>query len=660
MSAGTEEPLAPAKREVNRGFILAGIFALWVIVGRFALHGKSTMTIGVFDQTNASTKIGNLADFVRSNRGDNVVFKFFFTPIRNFIDSFVTIIREMISIPSAGHTIPLIGWLGVFVIIGFLVYATSSLRTAILALALTFFCGVLGLWTDSMDTLALTITAVLLSLAIGIPLGIWGGLSNFGLKLMTPILDLAQILPTLVYLAPLALIFLIGPASATIATMVYSIPIAIRITAFGIRGVPFSPVEASISMGTTRRQLLRQVQLPLSARTIILGVNQTMMAALSFAVIATLIGAPGLGKPVLQALTTRDVGHGFIAGLAVVSLAIMLDRATSATIKTRDSFVPPSTAALKRRRIGIIIAGIGTVAGVILSRQFAWAAYFPKEVSINKPLALGATRFTDFVVTRLDFFTTGANKLITITVLNPLEQLLTESPWFVTLLAIAAISFTLGGLRSAIVSVVLLSGIVATGLWYDTMITFTQTIVATLLTMLVGVVLGVWIGRSKRADSILRPFLDAAQVLPAFVYLIPMLGFFGPSRFTAIATGIVYSIPIAVKIIGEGIRDVPETIIEAATSAGSTKWQLITKVQLPAAKNSLLLATNQGLIFVLAVVVIGGFVGAGGLGYLVILGTSKPEMQGKGLLAGLAILLLGVMIDRIAQYTVRRNSAPKH
>jgi glycine betaine/proline transport system permease protein len=101
-------------------------------------------------------------------------------------------------------------------------------------------------------------------------------------------------------------------------------------------------------------------------------------------------------------------------------------------------------------------------------------------------------------------------------------------------------------------------------------------------------------------------------------------------------------------------------MVEAATVTGSTKWQLITKVQLPAAKKSLLLATNQGLIFVLAVVVIGGFVGAGGLGYLVLLGASKPELQGKGLVAGVCILLLGVMIDRIAQYAVARNSAPKH
>ena len=166
--------------------------------------------------------------------------------------------------------------------------------------------------------------------------------------------------------------------------------------------------------------------------------------------------------------------------------------------------------------------------------------------------------------------------------------------------------------------------------------------------------LGIWVGRSQRVDSLLRPFLDAGQTMPAFVYLVPVLGLFGPTRFTAIATGIVYSIPVVVKIVGEGIRSVPHSMIEAATAAGSNVRQIITKVQLPAAKKAIMLSANQGMIFVLAVIVIGGFVGSGGLGYLVIMGSSKPELAGKGLVAGLVILLLGVAIDRVAQSASRR------
>ncbi len=653
-----QEVILPTKRTINRGWILGGILVAWIAAGR-AMHGKFTYVLATYDDTRMSARVDVWAKMIRGHR-DAPIFIYFFNPIRHFIDTFVSLIRSIISQPLEGSSIPVFGWLGVLALIGFIVYATSNLKTSLLAMALTFGCGAMGLWTDSMDTLALTIAAVVLSLAIGLPLGVWAGLSDRVLKLLTPILDLAQILPTLVYLAPLALVFMIGPPAATIATMVYCIPIAIRITAFGIRGVPTSPVEASTSMGTTTTQKLLKVQLPMASRTIVLGVNQTMLAAMSFAVIATLIGAPGLGKPVINALIVRDVGNGIVAGLAVVFLAIMLDRSTSAIVAKRDSFIPPSDVSVRNRRIGLAVGGVGTIVAMVLSRSVPFAAYFPEGASIAKPVAKVADTSVNWVVENMQILTTGLNHAITIGILNPMESLLTGSPWFVTGLAITGISFVLGGIRSAIVTATLLLAIVATGLWQDTMVTFTQTIVATLLTMGVGVVLGVWIGRSTRADQVLRPFLDAAQVLPAFVYLIPMLGFFGPSRFTGIATGIIYSIPIVVKIVGQGIREVPTNMTEAAISAGSTKWQLITKVQLPAAKNSLLLATNQGLIFVLAVVVIGGLVGSGGLGYLVILGGAKPELQGKGLVAGLAILLLGVMIDRIAQFAVRRNSAPKH
>ena len=169
-----------------------------------------------------------------------------------------------------------------------------------------------------------------------------------------------------------------------------------------------------------------------------------------------------------------------------------------------------------------------------------------------------------------------------------------------------------------------------------------------------GDVLLVFQPAEEKAPGGAKPFLDAGQTLPAFVYLVPMLALFGPTRFTAIVTGIIYSIPVVVKIVGQGIKEVSATMIEAATSAGSSAWQIITKVQLPAAKKSLLLATNQGLIFVLAVIVIGGFVGSGGLGYLVIVGSVKTELQGKGLVAGFVILLLGVMIDRIAHASARK------
>ena len=639
---------------LKKSHLLIGVGLVWITLSRI-FQGDQTLELATSENTSFTSSVGDAAASIRGNRTKGAAFIYFFNPIRAAITGFVEIIRSIISVPSGNSIIPVIGWFGVVAIVAFTVYATSRLRTAILAVALLLACGALGMWQFTMDTLAMTFASVLLSLLVGIPVGIWAGRSDRVLKILTPFLDLAQILPTLVYLAPLALFFLIGTASATIATMVYSIPIAIRITSHAIRNLNQSPIEAAISMGSTPTQTLTKVQLPMAKQMIILGINQTVMAALSFVVIAALIGAPGLGKPVVDALIIRNVGQGFVAGFAVVFVAILLDRSTSAAAKAQESFIPLTSQQIRRGRIKVGLSGLLAIASIFASRSVLSLAVWPGSINISQQVEDVTNDVTKWITTNLYIFTVGFKDFISNWVLNPLETLLAFSPWFVTLSAIVLIAAVIGGIRVAMLATGLLTLIVLSGLWHEAMITLTQTIVATLLTMGIGITLGIWVGRSSRAEKVLRPFLDAGQTLPAFVYLIPMLGLFGPTRFTAIATGIVYSIPVVVKIVSEGIRSVPIAMIESATVAGSTVRQIITKVQLPAAKKSILLATNQGMIFVLAVVVIGGFVGSGGLGYLVILGGSKPEMQGKGLVAGFVILLLGVTIDRIAQASARRT-----
>ena len=640
---------------IRKSYLLVASVTIWILLGRL-LHGKNTLQLDTYENTSFTSFVGKKALELRGNRTESPAFIYFFNPIRATIDGFVQFIRNIIAVPAPNSVIPIIGWLGVVAIVAFIVFATSQWRTALLSVSLLLGCGALGMWQFTMDSIAMTLAAVLLSLVIGIPLGIWAGLSDRVLKLLTPFLDLAQILPTLVYMAPIALVFMIGAASATIATMIYSIPICIRITSHAIRNLNQSPIEAAESMGSTQKQTLTKVQIPMAKQMIVLGINQTVMAAVSFVVVAALIGAPGLGKPVISALIIRNVGDGFVAGFAVVFLAILMDRSTSAAAKRQNSFVPPTARDILRKRVSLIVAAVLAVVGVILSRIILWAAVWPKEINIAPQVARFTNDATNWILNNLSIFTVGFKDFISYSILNPLESQLSASPWYLTVAMICALALIIGDIRTAILAFVLAIAIVLSGLWFEAMLTLTQTIVGTLLTMIVGLALGIWTGRSDRAERVLRPFLDAGQTLPAFVYLVPMLGLFGPTRFTAIATGIVYAIPIVVKIVCEGVRAVPHSLVEAATAAGSTTRQIITKVQLPAAKKTILLATNQGLIYVLAVVVIGGFVGAGGLGYLVIVGNSKPELQGKGLIAGGAILLLGVIFDRIMQAGARRSA----
>jgi glycine betaine/proline transport system permease protein len=653
----------------SRKWMVGGILIGWLLLFT-VLRGTGTLRLAPADLTDLHRWLNDVNDSIGASRNSNPIFVYFFNEIRVVIDHLVTFIANLIAVPAYGRPVPVIGWLGVVAIVGFVTWLTGNVRVSLLSMAGFTFFGLQGLWTESMETLALTIAAVLIALAIGIPLGIWAGVSDRFNRLVTPLLDFMQTMPTFVYLAPLTLFFLIGPASATIATLIYATPPTVRLTAHGIRSVSRSTVEASMSLGATRRQALVKVLLPMAKRTIVLGINQTILAALSMVTIAALIDAPGLGKTVIKALQTLDVGTAFNAGLALVVMAIVLDRATTAASERVELARTSRPRRLPVDRRVLIGAGaIATLVAVYLSRTYLWAADFPDtvtiggkehEIEVGTRIAKTADSVTTWAQDNLAGITNGFRDLVTNTLLNPFQTLLTESPWWLVATVLISLAAVLGGGVAAITTTICLLLLLGTGLWSDSMTTLASTLVATVLVMMIGVVVGVWMGRSRRADRLIRPTLDAAQVMPAFVYLVPFLALFSASRFTAIVAAIVYAAPVAIKIIADGIRAVPPTTVEAATSAGSSRWQIITKVQLPMSRTALTLATNQGLIYVLSMVVVGGLVGAGALGYQVVAGFSQGQLYGKGLAAGVAIVLLGITLDRITQAAARRSGEVAH
>ncbi|WP_340384576.1 ABC transporter permease subunit [Streptomyces sp. SS7] len=654
-TAAQTAPAAPT-RKITRPMVIGAIFVVWLLL--FAvLRGRQTLTLAAADLTGLHRWFNEVNDSIGANRNSSPLFLYFFNEIRLVIDTLVTFVRDLISQPSGVRPVPQIGWLGVVGIAGYVSWAAGNWRVALLAVAGFTFMGLQGLWQQSMDTLALTLSAVLVALLFAIPLGVWAGLSDRFNRVVTPFLDFMQTMPTMVYLAPLTLFFLIGGASAVIATAIYAAPPTIRITAHAIRSVPETTAEAADSLGATRWQALLKVLLPMSKRTVVMGVNQSIMAALAMVTIAALIDAPGLGKTVVQALQSLDVGTAFNAGLAIVVMAIVLDRVTTAA-STREESARNSKNRFLKWRKQLLGAGAAVTAVLIyLSHTYLWAAEFPGEGSTGSAIASAADTATTWAQDNLSGLTNAFRDAITNGLLNPFQTLLTDSPWWVVAGVLVALAVVLGGWRSGVTTVVCVGLLVGTGMWSDAMTTLASTIVATVLVMVLGIVFGVWMGRSRMADRVMRPSLDAAQVMPPFVYLVPFLALFGASRFTAIVAAIVYAAPVAMKIIADGVRAVPEATVEAATSAGCNTWQIITKVQLPMSRSALTLATNQGLIYVLSMVVVGGLVGAGALGYDVVAGFSQGQLYGKGLAAGLAIVLLGVMFDRITQAAARRASA---
>jgi glycine betaine/proline transport system permease protein len=417
----------------------------------------------------------------------------------------------------------------------------------------------------------------------------------------------------------------------------------------------------------------------------VVGVNQCTMAALSMAVIAAFVAGPGLGQDVSQALQNLDVGTATVAGGLIVVIAIMLDRTTTAASERRERvqgrvasvsgmsvmlmhvvlerlprWASEDTRVARRRpsavmrRGTLVAAAVPVVICIFISRQYLDLAKFPESLNIGTDIADKINTFVNWFVGNVDSVTTWFKNAVTNALLNPLQNLMAQSPWWLMAAVLLGAAFVLGGRRALLAVVVCEAIIFGTGLWNETMITLTMTLVATILVMVIALVLGVAMGRNRLADLWIRPFLDTFQTIPSFVYLVPALALFGVGRFTAIVAAVAYGVPIATKLVADGIRGVSAATVEAARSSGITTWQMILKVQVPMARESLVLATNQGLLYVLSVVVIGGLVGGGSLGYLVVSGFSQDQLFGKGLAAGIAITALGVMLDRVARYSAAR------
>ncbi|SFJ63447.1 glycine betaine/proline transport system substrate-binding protein [Halobacillus dabanensis] len=249
-------------------------------------------------------------------------FEFLFDFIKNDFGDFIEIVAEdwLMGIPI---------WLFI-IVVGVLAFFVSGKKLGLTAFSVIglWFIANQELWEELMNTFTLVIFASLISVIIGVPFGIWMAKSKVVEKILTPILDFMQTMPAFVYLIPAVAFFSIGMVPGVFASVIFATPPTVRFTNLGIRQVSHELIEASDSFGTTGTQKLFKVQLPMAKKTIMAGINQTVMLALSMVVIASMIGAKGLGQTVITGLQRAEVGTGFVAGLGIVILAIIIDRFT--------------------------------------------------------------------------------------------------------------------------------------------------------------------------------------------------------------------------------------------------------------------------------------------------------------------------------------------
>jgi glycine betaine/proline transport system permease protein len=553
-------------------------------------------------------------------------------------------------------------WLGVTVTGTLVAWRFGGLRAGAWALGAFATFAISGLWLESMETLALMMTAVGLSLVIGVPLGILAGRSARFNKAITPFLDAAQIIPAFAYLMPVVLLFSIGYAAAVVATMIYAIPPCIRITALGIRRVPVNTVEAASSLGSTPRQLLFKVQLPISRRMLLLGLNQTILFALSMVVIAGLIGGGGLGAVVNSGLFSNPA-LAILAGIVIVVMAMALDRITESvaerTDPTKRHLDADDRHRLRLQSIAVAAVSAGTV---VVARLLGVSGDFPdyagvrqRSVTAQEWLLAQIQKVLDYVQDPTSFvfqITEPVGNFILQKLLLPLQSFLVEGPWFTTLAGLVLIALVISGLRPAVTTFLMLALIGFTGVWALAMDTLSQVLVATLLAVLIGFGLGVWAAESRTVSRTMRPINDVLQTLPQLVYIIPFIYLMPVSIVPGIVAAVLYAFPVVERLVERGINDVAPEAVEAAGSYGATRPQILRKVKIPLAGDAIMLGVNQGIIMVLAVVVIGGLVGSGGLGYEVAQGLVRGQF-GQGVIASVAILALGIALDRVTQGTRR-------
>ncbi len=620
------------------------ILLLSAVAAVLYIAANGVMTLPYDSQTPLFGSLNAFRDWMIANR-TAWFFVFFFTPVRVATAGMVDFVTGWLNT---------FGWLGITAVAGALGLVFVSWRTGLaVALALVL-VGLLGLWDATMVTLGQMVVAVALSLVIGLPIGIWAGRSDRVLHIVTPVLDLMQIMPTYAYLIPLVLLFFIGNGTATVATMIYAMPPAIRITALGIRGVPPEAVEAATSLGSTGLQVLRKVQVPMARTTIGLAVNQTIMMALSMVVITAFVGAGGLGEELLKALEIQDVGSSFDAGVAIVLLAMVLDRLTASAsqVSARRHTGAERVTRSGHRRMAVA-GGAIVVLGLALGITQPWAHAFPSDFSVSFADPINAT--VSWLESNVTWLTVGLKDAASAWLLDPLQTALTSAPFWLVIAYCAGLALIITGRRAAVVTTAAGLAIAVLQVWQPAMETLTQVLFGVAIALVVGVAVGTWAARSDLVSQIVRPINDALQTMPAFVYLIPALALFGPTRFTAVFAAVLYAIPAVIRLVEDGVRGVSVTAIEAATSSGSTAFQVIRKVQLPMSRRSLLAGLNQGVVLVLAMVVVGGLVGGQALGYHVVQGLAQASDFGVGLAAAFAIVLLGVMLDRITQGAGARN-----
>lgn len=532
-----------------------------------------------------------------------------------------------------------LSWLGIFIVTVFSCYRIGGVKLALLSIVTLTYLLIFGLWKSAMLTMALLSITVPLGAAIGLLVGIaiWRSPRVKPLSLL--ILDQLQTIPVFAYLVPMVVFFGLGIAPAVVTTIVFAVPTMVRSTVMGLEEAEADMKELAVSIGCNNRQILWKVILPTAQDALRVGLNQLVMLSFSSVIIASLVGANGLGYDVLVALRRLDIGEGLEAGFAITLLAITLNSFLQQFSSRRIAY---GNFLSRRSFWGIIVAILAVT--TLTSTLVPWLTVFPKT------MVLSTGAFFDHLMSWINInlydYTNGMKVFLLVYVFFPFKELLLALPWPVFVTAVGIAGYAVGNWRQGLFLAFLTFLIVWVGLWERAILTFYLCAVAVFFATIIGVPIGIWAGQSKAASRIIVPIVDTLQTLPAFIYLIPAIMLFGTGDFPSFVAILAFSICPAIRYAEFGIRTVPSELKEAAIQLGCNPIQRLLKVELPTAGPQILLGLNRTIMMGLAMLVVTALIGTRDLGQETITALTKVD-PGRGLVAGIAVAFIAIIADRL-------------
>ena len=530
-------------------------------------------------------------------------------------------------------------------------YKLSGKNLAIFAAITMIFISAFGQWKPSMQTLSFVLVAAPISFALGLGFGVWAYRSKRVENILNPLLNVAQTMPHYSYLVPIMVLFGIGDHAGAIATIIFATPPMVRLTLLGLRKVSPEVIEAGKMSGCTDYQLLSEVLIPTARRDILIGVNQVIMQCLAMAVIASFIGAKGLGWNLLLALNQLRIGLALEAGVCITLIAVLLDKLSLAWANKQKNYFENPTDFEKNKYLyifgGVVIAGyLLSFLGTFLFKEgFNYFFIVPHNKGISTEAFWNAG--VDWVLA--NFFDTLKifNTWLIVDVLIPMKNAFLRMPIVATFILFMGAGYIIGGIRSALVIGSFTLFIALTEWWDRALITMYMATFGVLVSGILGITIGTLSAQNKTSSRIAIGVCDTLQTFPSFVYLIPVIMLFGVTDTSVLIAVVVYATIPATRYTIEGLRSVPSALHDAGSMSGVTRLQRWIKIELPLAFPHMMLGINQTVVFALFMVIIGAMIGTTDLGQYILKALSDRQGTGNGLMLGLCVAFIGLAVDNL-------------